>query len=73
MSLIKWPSDPFLINIHHTAITSCSGPKIMDLSDSVSSTSSSPPPSQTKNGARRGRPRLTEDTELAKLVTFPDV
>jgi hypothetical protein len=40
----------------------------MDLSDSLSSTSSSsPPPPQTKSVARRGRPRLTEDAELAKL------
>ena len=41
----------------------------MDLSDSMSSASTlSPSPSQTKGGARRGRPRLTEDAELAKLV-----
>ena len=43
----------------------------MDLSDSTSSADyPTPPPSQTKNGARRGRPRLTEDAELAKMVTI---
>lgn len=41
----------------------------MDLSDSVSSaSSSSPTPTQIKSAAKRGRPRLTEDAESAKLV-----
>jgi hypothetical protein len=67
MSLIKWPNDPSIFQIRQH--TTYSGPKIMDLSDSISSaSSSSPPPLQTKNGVRRGRPRLTEDAELAKLV-----
>src|SRR5947207_8542541 len=67
MSLIKWPIDPIEFQIHQH--NSYAGPKIMDLSDSMSSASTlSPSPSQTKNGARRGRPRLTEDAELAKLV-----
>jgi len=66
MSLIKWPNDP-VFQIHQPITYSAR--KIMDLSDSASSASSvSPPPSQTKNGVRRGRPRLTEDAELAKLV-----
>jgi hypothetical protein len=62
---------PFLIQIHQHTQSCSDGPKIMDLSDSLSSTSSSsPPPLQTKSVARRGRPRLTEDAELAKLVLF---
>lgn len=69
MSLIKWPSNSpeFQIRQH----ISYSGPKIMDLSDSMSSaSSSSSSPTQTKTGAKRGRPRLTEDAESAKLVLF---
>ena len=69
MSLIKWPNDPSVFQIRqHISYYS---PKIMDLSDSMSSaSSSSPPPALAKTGAKRGRPRLTEDAELAKLVLF---
>ena len=67
MPLIKWPTVPSEFqSCQHIIYT---GPKIMDLSDSMSSaSSSSSPQAQTKIGARRGRPRLTEDAELAKLV-----
>jgi len=44
-------------------------PKIMEFSDSLSSGSMSPRPPH-KSGARRGRPRLTEDAELAKQVPW---
>jgi len=50
-----------------TLSTPSSLPTAMDLSDASSSTGSSPPPMH-KAGAKRGRPRLTEDAELAKLV-----
>lgn len=67
MPPINWPNDPSVFQIRqHIAY---SVPKIMDLSDSVSSaSSSSPTPTQIKSAAKRGRPRLTEDAELAKLV-----
>lgn len=70
MALIKRhkdPLDPFLIHIQEqNQQDNNQEPKIMDLSDSISSASSSPLP--IKTGARRGRPRLTEDAELAKQV-----
>src|SRR5271170_1484933 len=72
MALIKRANDPFTFQIvqQHIPISTRNSTKIMDLSDSMSTTSSaSPPSSQPKSGARRGRPRLTEDAELAKLVT----
>jgi len=70
--LIKRADDPFQIRNLHSQIKFTSGIKIMDLSDSMSSTSSASPTSSahTKSGARRGRPRLTEDAELAKLVIY---
>src|SRR5271156_3415008 len=74
MALIKRANDPFTFQIvqQHIPISTRNSTKIMDLSDSMSTTSSaSPPSSQPKSGARRGRPRLTEDAELAKLVTPP--
>jgi hypothetical protein len=72
MELIKRPKvplDPFLIQSQQSQQQENINqePKIMDLSDSISSTSSSPLP--TKSGARRGRPRLTENAEVAKQVT----
>jgi hypothetical protein len=63
MDLIKWPSQQDPPSIQN-------GPKIMELSDSTSTTSTSPQPSSSK-GTRRGRPRLTEDAELAKQVPCP--
>jgi hypothetical protein len=72
MELIKRPKvplNPFLIQSQQIqqAENINLEPKIMDLSDSISSASSSPLP--TKTGTRRGRPRLTENAELAKQVT----
>jgi hypothetical protein len=70
MALIKRhkaPIDPFFIQLQQNKEDDNQEPKIMDLSDSISSSSSSPLP--IKTGARRGRPRLTEDAELAKQVT----
>lgn len=75
MALIKlsdWPLD-VQFDIHEATFSAHGQQrKVMDLSDSLSSTSSSPqpPPSQTKIGAKRGRPRLTEDAEQAKLVSM---
>jgi len=74
MALIKRANDPctFQIVQQNIPISTHNSTKIMDLSDSMSTTSSaSPPSSQPKSGARRGRPRLTEDAELAKLVSSP--
>lgn len=65
MELIKRGRDPCQIQFHQYP----SEPEIMDLSDSFSSANSSPPPSQPKTAAKRGRPRLTEDAELAKQVS----
>jgi hypothetical protein len=74
MALIRRLTDAFQIQIQfhqqQQHILNHSD-KIMDLSDSVSissGNSSSPPPQMKHSGARRGRPRLTEDAELAKLV-----
>ena len=74
MALVNRSDNLFRI-LHYKPPTTSSAPStsssmaaLMDLSDTTSSTGSSPPPMH-KSGAKRGRPRLTEDAELAKLVT----
>jgi len=65
MSLIKQTQFPPLMQFESVSAIN----EMEILSDSGSTLSASPASSgSTRNGPKRGRPRLTEDTELAKQV-----
>jgi hypothetical protein len=62
MEILKWHPEP---SQQEQEQFNDEDPKIMELDDENSNESQAPQP---KTGARRGRPRLTEDSELAKQV-----
>lgn len=69
LTLIKWPPMP---SEQSSQVERTASNDLDMLSDSGSTLSMSPVPSSQgiKTGAKRGRPRLTEDAELAKQVRF---
>lgn len=74
MALIK-DRAPALDSTATSPDNSAQRHKTMDVSDTMSTTSGSLSPSPShaqKAPAKRGRPRLTEDAELAKLVCLSD-
>jgi len=70
MALVEWKTTKYIQSLE---VIEDSGTitetMFLELHDTSSSSSSSPPSfGTTKTGAKRGRPRLTEDAELAKQV-----
>lgn len=66
---MEWKTNKYIQRQVIEDSSTNTGTMILELHDTSSSSSSSPPSfSTTKSGAKRGRPRLTEDAEVAKQV-----